>query len=303
MTFVTREERTMYQVDRRNFMKVVTAASVLAGVGSGLTTKGTPAVASTPDLERWKTRGPRKMSVVVQALSTIYYPSDLSADDPRPVIIWGNGTGAIPVVYRGLFKHWVSYGYVVAAANTPNPALGLLMRQCIDSLERQNDAPVGRFSGALQLDKIATSGHSQGGQAAINAAVDSRVTTLIPIQPGPLADVGLISTPMLLLTGTSDVIVYPPLYVERWMRDRARGPMVYGSLRGATHFESVFTSDGGGFAAVTTAWLEAVLNGNEAAVPLFFGLEFGFQQSPLWTGVTRNAAAERFTVREENAHP
>lgn len=291
----------MYQVDRRDFMKLVTAASVLAGAGSGFATEAVSARASTPNLEQWKTRGTRKMSVTAQALSTIYYPSDLSADDPRPVIIWGNGTGGVPFVYRGLFEHWVSYGYVVAAANTPNPALGLLMRQCIDSLEQQNDAPVGRFRGALQLDKIATSGHSQGGQAAINAAVDPRVTTLIPIQPGPLANVGLISTPMLLLTGTSDVIVYPPLYVERWMRDRARGPMVYGSLRGATHFESVFTSDGGGFAAVTTAWLEALLKGNEAAAPLFFGPGFGFQRSDLWAGVTRNPAAQQFKVNAKSA--
>ncbi|QZQ53674.1 twin-arginine translocation signal domain-containing protein (plasmid) [Curtobacterium sp. TC1] len=290
----------MHQVDRRSFMKFVTAASILAGVSSRTFTEARDVV-SLPDIERWKIPGPHKMSVLVQALSTIYYPSDISADDPRPVIIWGNGTGAVPVVYRGLFKHWVSYGYVVAAANTPNAALGLLMRQCIDSLERQNEASAGLFAGALRLDKIASSGHSQGGQAAINAAIDPRVRTLIPIQPGPLADVALISTPMLLLTGTSDVIVYPPLYVERWMRDRARGPMVYGSLRGATHFESVSTKDDSGFASVTTAWLEAVLNRNGSAARQFFGPDFGFQRSPMWTGVTRNTAAERFLPNGDNA--
>lgn len=285
----------MDQLNRRSFVTLATAAAVAAGVGGGLIGVR-PAVAEPADLSRWAVRGSRQMSVAVQALATLYYPSDLSADDPRPVIIWGNGTGGVPYVYRGLFAHWVSYGYVVAAANTPNPALGLLMRQTIDSLERQNQASGDRFVKTLQLDKIAASGHSQGGQASINAAIDPRVRTVIPIQPGPLANVELVTSPMLLLTGTADAVVYPPLYVERWMRDRAYGPTVYGSLRGATHFESVLTSDGGGFAAATTAWLEATLQGDPDAGTLFFGLDFGLERDDDWANVSRNEAARNYRV-------
>ncbi|MBT1547050.1 alpha/beta hydrolase family protein [Curtobacterium aurantiacum] len=285
----------MDQLNRRSFVTLATAAAVTAGVGGGLL-GARPAAADPADLQRWTARGSHQMSVTVQALATLYYPTDLSADDPRPVIIWGNGSGGIPYVYRGLFAHWVSYGYVVAAANTPNPALGLLMRQTIDSLQRQNEASGGRFAGTLQLDKIAASGHSQGGQAAINAAIDPRVRTLIPIQPGPLADVELVTSPMLLLTGSADPVVYPPLYVERWMRDRAHGPMVYGSLRGAAHFESVLTSDGGGFAAATTAWLEATLRSDTRAASLFFGPDFGFERNTDWANVSRNEAAREYDV-------
>ena len=54
-------------------------------------------------------------------------------------------------------------------------------------------------------------GHSQGGSAAINAAIDDRVDTAVAIQPGPLNDVDLIDEPVLYLAGQADAIVWPAI--------------------------------------------------------------------------------------------
>lgn len=38
--------------------------------------------------------------------------------------VWGNGTGAVPAVYAPLLRHLASYGFVVAAADTPFSGTG-----------------------------------------------------------------------------------------------------------------------------------------------------------------------------------
>jgi hypothetical protein len=285
---------------RRQFLRIATA-STLAGPAlsridmSALHLGGATSPSTGGDvLAEWADRGPHPMSVIVGALGTIYFPGDLSTAAPAPLIIWGNGTGGIPVVYRGLFEHWVSWGYIVYASNSTNAVVGTSMRIGIDVMTTRSKTPGDVFHDRVDLSRIASSGHSQGGQAAMNAALDGRVSTTMAIQPGPLADVALLRTPLLLLTGTDDLVVAPSVYVEPWMRDRAVGPMVYGSLRGATHFEPVSVTSSTGFAAVTTAWLEALLRGAPEARRQFFSPEFPFAQSPLWRDVMRNAAAADF---------
>lgn len=279
---------------------------LIAGVGAtvGLSAMGVslggavPARASDADtstsLDPWFEPGELAMSVDVGVQSTVYYPTDIRDLGRLPVVVWGNGTGGVPYVYRELFRHWVSRGVIVLASNTPNPLFGILMRDSIDDILRKDRSRWSRFYQRIDIDKLATSGHSQGGQAAINAGQDERVATVMPIQPGPLADVKNLHSPMLLLTGESDLIVYPPLYVEGWMRDRAEVPMVYGSLRDAGHFNSTFTDDGGGYRAITAAWLEAIFTSDSKARNVFFGESYGLATDPLWIDVSRNQAGDEF---------
>lgn len=45
--------------------------------------------------------GPYATAVEVGAITTLYYPRDIADSDRRhPVIVWGNGTGGVPLVYR-----------------------------------------------------------------------------------------------------------------------------------------------------------------------------------------------------------
>ncbi|RKS08189.1 hypothetical protein DFP74_3883 [Nocardiopsis sp. Huas11] len=239
--------------------------------------------------------GPYATAVEVGAVTTLYYPRDIADSDRRhPVIVWGNGTFAFPVVYRDLLLHWASHGFVVAAANTPQSNLGISMRAGIDMLERRDADPGSDFHGRIDLDNIGASGHSQGGAASIVVGDDPRVDTVLPIQPGPLADIDDVDDPVLLLAGQRDSIVFPWL-VKAFYNDADHIPAIYGEVRGADHFTVV--GDPGPFAAPTTAWFRLHLMGDQAAYPEFFGSDCGIcTDSGTWSDVRRNDLATRFPV-------
>lgn len=163
-------------------------------------------------------------------MHTFYYPASMGqAGERHPVVIWGNGTGAVPGIYSSLLRHWASHGFIVAAANTPNSNFGLTMRAGIDVLERRNTDSASPFHRKVDLEHIGSAGHSQGGAAAINAAVDDRVDTAVPIQPGPLADPDRMDEPVFYLAGQRDLVVWPSL-VRAFVRDSDHVPAVYGEV-------------------------------------------------------------------------
>lgn len=237
--------------------------------------------------------GPYATAVEVGAVTTLYYPRDIADSGVRhPVIVWGNGTFAFPVVYRELLLHWASHGFIVAAANTPQSNLGISMRAGIDLLTRRDADPGSAFHGRVDLENIGASGHSQGGAASIVVGADPRVDTVVPIQPGPLADIDDVHGPALLLSGQRDSIVFPVL-VRAFYHDAGHIPAVYGELRGADHFTVV--GDPGPFAAPTTAWFRLHLMGDETAHGEFFGPDCGVcVDTDTWSDVRRNALATGF---------
>lgn len=237
--------------------------------------------------------GPYATAVEVGAVTTLYYPRDIADSDRRhPVIVWGNGTFAFPVVYRDLLLHWASHGFVVAAANTPQSNPGISMRAGIDMLTRRDADPGSVFHGRVDLENIGASGHSQGGAASIVVGADPRVDTVVPIQPGPLADIDRVHGPVLLLAGQRDSIVLPAL-VRAFYHDADHIPAVYGEVRGADHFTVV--GDPGPFAAPTTAWFRLHLMGDGAAHGEFFGPDCGIcTDIGTWSDVRRNARAADF---------
>ncbi|BAG18832.1 hypothetical protein SGR_2003 [Streptomyces griseus subsp. griseus NBRC 13350] len=226
----------------------------------------------------------------VGAVTTLYYPRDIADSDRRhPVIVWGNGTGGVPLVYRDLLLHWAGQGFVVAAANTPMSNLGISMRASIDMLTGRNADPGSVFHDRVDLEHIGASGHSQGGAAAIVVGSDPRVDTVLPIQPGPLADIDAVRGPALLLAGQRDSIVLPAL-VKAFYNAADHIPALYGEVRGADHFTVV--GDPGPFAAPTTAWFRAHLMGDRAAHAQFFGPGCGIcADTATWSDVRRNSRA------------
>ncbi|GAA4234168.1 pimeloyl-ACP methyl ester carboxylesterase [Streptosporangium album] len=238
----------------------------------------------------WGAPGPYATAVDVGAVTTLYYPRDI-AQSPRrhPVIIWGNGTFAFPVVYRDLLLHWASHGFIVAAANTPQSNLGISMLAGIDLLASRNANPGSVFHDRVDLSRIGASGHSQGGAAAIVVGADPRVDTILPIQPGPLANVNAVGGPMFALAGQYDSIVWPTL-VKALYDDADHIPAIYGEVRGADHFTVV--GDPGPFAAPTTAWFRFQLMGDEEARGEFFGSGCRIcSDTRTWSDVRRNPLA------------
>lgn len=207
----------------------------------------------------------------------VYRPTTLNNN---AVILWGNGTGASPSSYAGLLRHWASWGFVVVAANTTNAGTGTEMRACLDWLQSSS------LSTRVNLTRVGTSGHSQGGGGAIMAGVDPRVTATAPIE-GYTRGLGHNSTshtrqngPMLLLSGGADTIVVPSVNHQP-VFNRANVPVFWATLAGASHFEP--TNNGGGFRGITTAWFLYQLNDNTTAIQQFEGANCGFCSAAGWT--------------------
>ncbi|MFI8433834.1 alpha/beta hydrolase family protein [Streptomyces sp. NPDC079020] len=262
-----------------------------AGAGAAAASTGSPAGAGAEVAAAdYGAPGPYATAVEVGAVTTLYYPRDIATSDRRhPVIVWGNGTFAFPVVYRDLLLHWASQGFIVAAANTPQSNLGISMRAGIDLLTRRNADQGSPFHDRVDLEHIGASGHSQGGAAAIVVGADPRIDTILPIQPGPLADIDGVHVPALLLAGQKDSIVFPFL-VKAFYNDADHIPAIYGELRGADHLTVV--GDPGPFAAPTTAWFKAHLMGDQTARAQFFGADCGIcTDSGTWSDVRRNGLA------------
>ncbi|HSX85672.1 MAG TPA: hypothetical protein VLE50_09715 [Cellvibrio sp.] len=208
---------------------------------------------------------------------TVYRPRDLQVN--HSVILWGNGTGSSPTSYSGLLSHWASWGFVVVAANTANAGTGRDMLQCLDWLERSS------LAASVDLSKVGTSGHSQGGGGAIMAGVDSRIAASAPIEGYTL---GLghnrsshdeQSGPMLILSGSADTLVNPTLNHASLFQS-INVPAFWAILQGASHFEPV--GDGGGFRGITTAWFLYQLDGSADAAEFFEGSDCVYCVDSSW---------------------
>lgn len=216
----------------------------------------------------------------------VYRPTNLGQDGlDHPIIIWGNGTGSSPSTYSGLLDHWASHGFVVAAASTSNAGSGEEMLDCLNELENQNGQSFGDYADNLDLGRVGTSGHSQGGGGAIMAGTDSRITATGPMQPYTIGLGHETSSqyqqngPMFLMAGGSDSIASPGLNQDP-VFSRANVPVFYGTLDGASHFEP--TGSGGGFRGPSTAWFRYHLMDDQGARELFYGSNCTLCTSSNW---------------------
>ncbi|MCA1655819.1 MAG: acetylxylan esterase [Pseudonocardiaceae bacterium] len=266
--------------------RLLVAVSVLLA-----TTVAVPAsVGSAAAADPYESPGPYDVTVEIGVTHTIYRPADLGTRR-HPVIIWGNGTGAVPGAFSLLLRHWASHGFVVAAANTPLANSGQEMLAGARWLISEDNRPGSGYFRRIDGTKIGAAGHSQGGAGAVNAGADPLVDTTIPLQPGPLAAPGKLRGPALFLAGQRDSIVVPWLIVVPMYQAAAQVPAVYGELGGANHFEPVI--DGGGYRGMMTAWFRFHLMGDEQARSEFFGPSCGPCADPAWTDVRRNAKARQ----------
>ncbi|WP_018657411.1 chlorophyllase/cutinase-like alpha/beta fold protein [Actinomadura flavalba] len=245
-------------------------SSVAAGDPPAVRT--VPAAAAAP--VDWSKTGPHQVKVDKADAHTIYRPSDLGSGGVKnPVVIWGNGTGATPAAYDGLLRHWASHGFVVAAANTKQANNGNAMRAGLDLVTKWNTTSSSPYYGKVDVSRVASSGHSQGGAGAMNAAVDTRVDAVLPIQPGPLAAPRKFKQPTFYMAGQNDRVVWPS-WVRNFYNKSGHLPAVFGVVRGATHVAPA--GDGGAFRGPTTAWLSFTLRGDASARAQFAGASCGY---------------------------
>lgn len=242
------------------------AISMTSGVGGTETTGGATNYAAS---------GSYSVARETEGQCAVYRPRSLGEGGKKhPVILWGNGTGTPVSGYDSILAHWASHGFVVAAATTTNAGSGAEMISCLDDLASKNKGN-GGYAGKLDLSKVGTSGHSQGGGGSIMAGQDARITATVPMQPYTLpwlghkaASNGKQNGPMLLLSGSADNIAAPRSNQDNVFQS-ANVPVFYATSQGATHFEAGYTA--GNFRGPSTAWFLHHLMGNAEAKSMFYG--------------------------------
>jgi pimeloyl-ACP methyl ester carboxylesterase len=242
---------------------------------------------SPPATTNYGNTGPYAVTTQSDSVHTIYSPSNLGSLGcaRHPIIIWGNGTFTQPSWYDGLLRHLASHGFIVAAANTSNAGTGQEMLQGIDKLRGFNGQSGNRFYQKVDVDRVGSTGHSQGGSGAVRAAADSRVDTTFPIEGGFFAGSAFTyRVPTLFLAGENDTLKTG----IRAQYDATRNvPAAYAELAGASHL--VPLGNGGGFRAAATAWARWQLMGDTAARNQFVGANCGLCSSNEWAVYEANS--------------
>lgn len=215
---------------------------------------------------RYAARGPLETVQASIPGYELYYPVDM-LEGEHPIITWGNGTFAIPLVYQGLLDHLASHGFVVIASTSSMTGSGEEMLGGVDWLVDENSREGSIFFNKIDVDHVGATGHSQGGGGTINAGTDPRVTCTAPIEPTP-GRVAEVEGPMFLIAGSEDLIV-PKSWVTASTYDPALVPTIYGIAQGASHLTPL--ADAGMMRGYLTAWFCAELLGHEDARAVFFG--------------------------------
>jgi dienelactone hydrolase len=190
---------------------------------------------------------------------TIFYPRYMKGD--HPIITFGNGTAAPTMIYRPMFNHLASWGFVVIDSNSVMTQTGNQLVAGIDYLIKENNKAASDFYNMLDTDHIGTMGHSQGGGGAINAATDRRVTCSVPMAPSP-GRIRNVKGPVFLVAGRTDFIVSAAL-VRMTSYSSADGPTVFGIVNGMGHM--AFAGNAGNARGYITAWFMYHLQGDQYA--------------------------------------
>ncbi|QBS40293.1 alpha/beta hydrolase [Nocardia sp. CS682] len=247
----------------------------------------------------------------------VWYPTDLG-QERHPIVVWGNGTKAVPSQYAYLLRHLASWGFVVIATENQNTGSGADIRQSLDYLLAQADDPASVFFGKLDPTAVGAMGHSQGAAGVLNALRDSggAIKTAVPIEipaqhfcstQETCADTRSLTTgSVFLVNGSSDALVSPSHQLVPWQVEGLQSnqayyeatpaslPKVWGTLNGPDHNDvqgqpdcatasDPCTNGVYGYLGYPTAWLMAQLRGDAAARDAFrTGSGEFFAPSPNW---------------------
>lgn len=271
-----------------------TFAALLLGGLLVPTASATTTVAAGVPSSYYEQPGPHAVTKVQGGPDhTLYYPTDLGAGGVQhPVLIWGNGTGATPESYDAQLRHFATWGFVVAAANTTQSGSGQEMLAGGKWLIAEDQRAGSVFYGKIDETKVGAAGHSQGGGGTIAAAADPIVDASAPLQPGPQGTVGNMRGPAFFVAGQNDWIV-PSFYVQSRYSGATQIPAIFGELRGSDHFFPGETRVR--LVGVVTAWFQFHLKGDEQARSIFFGPTSTCKlcnDTAAWSKVLRNTKAQ-----------
>ncbi len=207
---------------------------------------------------------------------------------PWPLVVFATGYGGTATNYTGMYDHWVSGGYVVAAPSFPlsrHDAPG--GTSGADLASQAGDVGFVRSEvlklacrigselyGLVDPDRVALAGKSFGAITVLDAGYNP--AEQIPDVKAVIAMTGVategpqfetIDTPLLLVHGDHDALV--PSSASRAVYERAQSPKFFVELFGVDH---VSAFHGGSSAAevvverTTTHFLDCYVKGDQGAL-------------------------------------
>ena len=193
-----------------------------------------------------------------------------SPKGPFPLVLFSHGFAGIRMQSTFLTSHLAQWGFVVASPEFLSRDLGSVLgakpttrqtdvqvlAQAARLLRREASTPGSRLHGLVKPGKVAVTGHSAGGFAAIQFGGRPNVVTYIPLSAGGTGDrgptVGAPDTPSLYALGGADRVV-GTARVERYWKRRVKVPKRLVVIGGAGHTSPTDTCDIGNGGLVQTA--------------------------------------------------
>ncbi len=214
------------------------------------------------------------------AAGTVFYPLTLSFDAPVGLIVFVPGFRATQDVYDWWGPALASFGYAVMIIDTNTPTDSQAARKAaaiaaVAFLKAENSKQGSPLMGKLDLNKVALMGHSMGGGAVLQAALemDRDVSAVIPLslyccEPGETfaGSFSALSVPSLLFASSEDSIAPPAQHAKLLYESIPSGtPKTYVEFATGDH---MIAANGGPDLAtlgrLSLAWLKIHLEGKVA---------------------------------------
>ena len=245
---------------------------------------------------------------------TIYRPEHLQGG--YPVVLWGNGSCANSNFgYREFLAEVASHGFIVLALgpyrDSPPPREQRSadpaewppfetryseMFDALDWITAENGRPASPFHDKIATDQVAAMGHSCGGLQAVKASLDRRVTTVLVLNSGMMADddqymgrhelqrsiLDEMHAPIAYFIGGESDIAYANAEAD-WQELQRLDIAAINANMDVGHGATYHLPSGGPFASGPLAWLKWQLKGDAEARAMFVGKECGFCNDGDWT--------------------
>jgi hypothetical protein len=217
-------------------------------------------------------------------LYTMFRPTTFSEGKKYPVVTWGNGTCAQPLLYSEILEHLASHGIVVIATNSTSVGSGMEMQKGIDFVLAENARSGSPMFGKIDVDSLGASGHSQGSGAAVTVGGNARIKVTVPIQGASTSGVRALTGPTFLISGEDDTLATPASIESAF--GAATKPAVYGMAVGQDHLMPGRMPEP--ILGALTTWFAIHLLKDDTVRPLFYGTTCGLCSDATWKVQRKN---------------
>lgn len=217
-------------------------------------------------------------------LYTMFRPAKLEEGVKYPVISWGNGTCAQPLLYSEILEHLASWGFIVIATNATSVGSGTEILRGTDFVVKESTTEGSALFGHVDAALLGVSGHSQGSSGAIAAAANAKIRVSVPIQGASASGVRALKGPSFLISGEMDTLATPSSIQTAF--NAATVPAVYGMAVGQDHLMPGRMPEP--ILKALTGWFRIHLYDDDVARPLFYGDSCELCKDATWKLTRKN---------------